>query len=77
MRFRLETLSDCARRGYQLRVLCLECEHVALADPATLMMELHRRKKSQRIDDLEYSLRCSNCGAKRSHITPTSEEREE
>ncbi|MEM6494849.1 MAG: hypothetical protein AAF650_10770 [Pseudomonadota bacterium] len=68
-RFRLDTLSDLARRGYRVRILCLECEHVAVADPAVLGLEVHRRRKSQRVADLEHDLRCSNCGAKRSHIT--------
>lgn len=70
MRFKLETLSDLSRRGYWLRIICQACEHTREIDPAILGLEVHKRGKSQKLDDLEYALRCSVCGGTRSHLLP-------
>lgn len=69
-RYRLASLSDFARRGYDVRILCLGCEHRVDVSAVVLMQRVHEKRLSRRIEDLEFQLRCSVCGGKRTHITP-------
>lgn len=73
-RYRLNTLSDLARRGYALRIQCLQCDHRVEVDPTILRIEVHRLRRSQKLEDLEHELRCSCCGARQSHLTPFERE---
>ena len=69
-RRRLDTLSDCSRAGYDLRVRCLraDCGRVTELSSATLKMTVPRRW--HRIEELEFHMRCRTCGWKGAHIDP-------
>ena len=67
-RNKLDTITDFARHGYDARVTCEACGKVAHWNATELAMELHRRRKSTRIDAVEPLMRCSACGKKRAII---------
>ena len=73
-RYRLDSLSDFARRGYDVRILCLACGHRVDVNAVILMQRVHEKRISKRIDHLEFHLRCSVCGGKRTHVTPVESE---
>ncbi|MEM7687459.1 MAG: hypothetical protein AAF291_00425 [Pseudomonadota bacterium] len=73
-RYRLDSLSDFARRGYNVRILCLACGHRVDVNAVILIHHVHEKRLSKRIDQLEFHLRCSVCGGKRTHITPVASE---
>lgn len=68
-RFKLETLSDFSRHGYEVRIVCLECRHSSDRNPIILQQQVHQRGLSQRIDRLERALKCTRCGKKRTRIS--------
>ena len=70
VRHKLDSVSDFARGGYFVRARCLGCERTSDLNPALLMQQLHQAKRSQKIEDLEYALRCRQCGHRGAHVTP-------
>ncbi len=71
-RIKLETLTDFARRGYDLRITCAACGHVANAKPLEMLAGLHQRRLSLRIEALEARMRCRACGKRQATIQAAS-----
>jgi hypothetical protein len=69
VRISLDSINEFARQGYAVRATC-SCGNVSDWNAVLLMGELHRRKRSLRIDTVERSLRCSACGKRGATITP-------
>jgi hypothetical protein len=67
-RQRLETVSDLARAGYNLRITCVACGHVIDASAIEMMRDLHARRASLSIEVIERRAKCSNCGERRASI---------
>jgi primosomal protein N' len=70
VRHKLDSVSDFARQGYNLRIRCQACEHVVDASAMLMMQEIHRKRRSQQIASVERALNCSNCGERKAHVTP-------
>lgn len=70
VRHKLDSVSDFARGGYLVRARCLDCKRTTDLNPALLMQQLHQRRRSQKIEDLERALRCQSCGHRGAHVTP-------
>ena len=68
-RQRLDSISDFARRGYNLRFTCRACGHVIDANALEMMSDLHRRRLSLEIDAIEQRAKCSACGEKRARVS--------
>jgi hypothetical protein len=69
-RARLESINEFARQGYAVRVTC-SCGNVSDWNAVLLMGELHRRRQSLAVDEVERRFRCSACGERGATITPT------
>jgi primosomal protein N' len=69
-RIKLDTITDFARRGYDAKVVCGACGNAAHWNATELAMELHRRRKSLRIDAVEPHMRCRACGKRGAMIQP-------
>lgn len=65
-----DTLSDCARRGFALRVQCGACGHTVDVEALDMMMRTFRVPRSQLLASLRAKLRCSACGARQAHLKP-------
>lgn len=63
VRHRPRTLSDLARHGYWLKLIC-SCGHTVRRDPLELQAVLAMRGASTKLDALQQSLRCQTCGGK-------------
>jgi hypothetical protein len=72
-RHKLYSVSDFARRGYNLRIRCLGCERVIDASAVEMLQELHRRRARQ-IEAMEHRMRCQACGHRGAHISPVESE---
>ena len=68
--YRTETLNDCARQGYNLRITCEACGHANVRDAAAILIEVGQRRALRRLDVLERHVRCSQCGGKGATIVP-------
>lgn len=60
---RLTTLTDVARYGYWVKVICA-CGHVARLEPLGLLKKATERHRSARLADLHKLLKCGECGGK-------------
>lgn len=69
-RIKLKSVSDFARRGYDLRITCMACCNVTDASAVLMMQELARRGCSTRIDAMEARLKCSRCGERQASVQP-------
>ncbi|AKM09894.1 hypothetical protein [Croceicoccus naphthovorans] len=69
-RISLDSISDFARRGYDVKVTCMACRNVTVWNALQLMLELHKRRRSLQVDAAERSMVCRNCGAKDAAIMP-------
>lgn len=69
--YRTETLNDCARQGYKLRLTCEACGHATERDAASMLLAVGDRRALRRLDRLERHVRCSQCGGKGATIVPT------
>jgi len=61
---RLDSISDYARHGYQLRVDCRDCGRAALLDARELTALCSKRGWNRDVFSLSKRLRCSNCGSR-------------
>ena len=68
-RAKLDTVNEFARRGYNLRIACEGCGRVIEASSVLMMQELHQRRASMAIAQLEERARCRECGHKGATIT--------
>jgi hypothetical protein len=70
IRHRLDSISDFARQGYNLRFTCGACGHVVDANAIEMMRELHRRKLSLKVSAVERRAKCSACGERKAKMGP-------
>ena len=68
VRQKLDTVNECARRGYNLRIICSGCNRV-VEDNAVLMMQA-LRGKGMALDKLEERAKCSECGHRGATVMP-------
>jgi hypothetical protein len=71
VRHRLDSLSDFARQGYNLRITCNVCGHSVEASPVALLDLAFHRRLPRSIEQLEGRLKCSRCSWRGATITPT------
>ena len=69
VRHRLDSVSDFARQGYNLRLTCNGCGRIVEASAPLMMQELSRRHASQSIEKLEERVKCQECGHRGASIT--------
>jgi ribosomal protein S27E len=69
-RSRLDSINEIARQGYSVRITCVGCGNVSDWNTIELMRELHRRRISLAIDEVERRVKCSSCGAHNASIQP-------
>jgi ribosomal protein S27E len=62
---RLDAISDYARHGYDLRVACSDCAHVAVLDARKLTALCIKRGWSRDMRLLMARLKCGKCGSRR------------
>ncbi|MBX7496997.1 hypothetical protein K3172_14135 [Qipengyuania sp. 6B39] len=68
-RFRLDTVHDFARRGYNLRVECRRCQRVMLANAVLLQIELGAARSKWPIERVQACLKCRGCGHRGALVT--------
>ena len=69
-RQKLDSVSECVRRGYNLRITCDGCGRVVEANAVELKLDLYRRRASQSLDRLEERAKCIGCGHRGAAIVP-------
>ena len=69
---RLDSLSDFARKDYDVRIVCRGCGHAVIRDPAALLLAIAGAGGSQDTGELGARLRCSACGHRGAKILPTA-----
>jgi hypothetical protein len=70
VRHRLDSVNDCARRGYYLRFTCGGCARVIEANPVLLMQELHGKGAAMALSKIEERARCRACGHRGATVMP-------
>ncbi|MDG6079737.1 hypothetical protein E3U23_11110 [Erythrobacter litoralis] len=70
VRHKLDSVNECARRGYNLRFTCDGCGHVVEANSSELMIELNARRVSLTLSTIEEKARCSECGHRGAAVVP-------
>lgn len=68
---RLDAISDYARHGYNLRVACADCAHVAVLNARELTQQCVERGLSRDMGQLSDRLKCRKCGSRRVITGPT------
>lgn len=70
VRHRLDSISDCARSGYNLRITCLKCDHIIEVNAVLFMQQVGPRIAKMPLDKFEDRARCTACGHRGAHTTP-------
>ena len=70
MRHHIDSVNDCSRKGYNLRITCEGCGHVVEADTTLMMTELGPARAKWPLGRLEEKMKCSRCGERKSRIAP-------
>ncbi|WP_225206237.1 hypothetical protein [Novosphingobium huizhouense] len=71
---RLDTISDYARHGIDLRATCEQCGRAVVIASLALSLEMQRRNLPRDLDAVRRVLRCEGCGSKRPHLVPVMRE---
>lgn len=61
---RLDTISDYARHGFDLRVACRACKRVTVIDALALSGECSRASQSRKMPVIQRRLKCQGCGGR-------------
>ena len=69
-RHKLDSVNECARRGYNLRITCRQCGHVVEANASLMMQELGKRRAGMALEALEDRARCKQCGHRGATVMP-------
>lgn len=69
-RHKLDSVNECARRGYNRRITCRGCDRVIEANAALMMQELGRRRGSMALEKLEERAKCRECGHRGAVVMP-------
>ena len=69
-RIKLDTLTDLARHGYDLRITCMACSRVHEVRTLRLLKRIIGRRGSTRIKTIEERMRCHACGERQASIQP-------
>ena len=67
---KLDSVHECARRGYNLRITCGGCDRAIEANAVLLMQELGRRGEGLALRRLEERAKCRECGHRGATILP-------
>lgn len=70
VRHKLDSVNECARKGYNLRITCAACHHAVEANAALMMQELGRRGAGMSLEAVERRARCTNCGHRGATVMP-------
>lgn len=70
VRHKLDSVNECARKGYNLRITCGNCHRVVEANAVLLMQELHGRGATMSLLKLEERARCRECGHRGATVIP-------
>tara|TARA_Y100001933_G_scaffold233277_1_gene252481 strand:+ start:155 stop:466 length:312 start_codon:yes stop_codon:yes gene_type:complete len=68
VRHKLDSVNECARRGYNLRITCGGCNRVIEANAVLMMQEL--RGGSMALHKLEERAKWSECGHRGATVMP-------
>ena len=68
---RLDSISDCAGKGYNVRISCRRCDHVVEASGVELMREMSIAVVKMPFDKLERRARCTACGSRGAIVMPS------
>jgi len=69
-RQKLDSVNECARRGYNLRITCRGCDRVIEANAVLMMEEMGRRGGSLALETLEERAKCRECGHRGAVVMP-------
>ena len=70
VRHKLDSVNECARRGYNLRITCNGCGRVIEASSVHMMQEMHGHRGGMKLSSLEERARCSECGHRGAMVRP-------
>lgn len=70
VRHKLDSVNECARKGYDLRITCDGCHRAVVTNAVILMQHLHGRGASMSLAKLEERARCSQCGHRGAAVVP-------
>jgi hypothetical protein len=68
VRHKLDSVNECARRGYNLRIICGGCQRVVEANAVLMMQTL--RGQSMALHKVEERAKCSECGHRGATVMP-------
>lgn len=72
MNIKMETVSDIARKRFNVACRCGRCGHKAVVDGLKLARWFHYHMWSSHIDEIARRVRCSKCRAKVPDVTITT-----
>ena len=70
VRHKLDSVNECARRGYNLRITCGGCGRVIEANAVHMMQEIGLRGGSMALARLEERAKCRECGHRGATVMP-------
>ena len=70
VRHSIDSISDCAREGYNLRITCEMCGHVVEANVVHLMDQVSSRIAKMPLEKFEERARCTACGHRGARAMP-------
>ena len=70
VRHKLDSISECASRGYNLRITCRKCGHAVEANAVLLQIELGGTIAKMPLDRFESRARCTVCGHRGAKVMP-------
>ena len=62
VRHKLDSVNECARKGYNIRLTCGGCGRAVEANAVLLMQELHGHGRGMSLAVLEARAKCRECG---------------
>ena len=70
VRHKLDSVNECARRGYNLRITCAGCGRSIEANAVLMMQEIGRHGGSLALERLEERAKCRECGHRGAVVMP-------
>ena len=68
-RYRLDTVNDFSRRGYNLRIECRQCNRVTFANAVLMKIEIGAARAKWPIERLAAAMVCRGCGKRKAVIS--------
>lgn len=71
VRHKLDSVNECARKGYDLRITCRSCGRSSEVSAVIMMQELAKRSASMALTEIERRAKCRICHHRGATVMPT------